>query len=83
MHYPLTDIQADFEINRLIRYQITEKRNYLHRQTDGRTDGRTDVAYDNNRFPLELSDLIAAEILIHKFNYGQLQDIKYSMLLYS
>ena len=41
MHYPLTDIQADFEINRPIRYQITAKMNYLHR--------RTDVAYDNNR----------------------------------
>ena len=32
MHYPLTDIQADFEINRLIRYQITAKRNYFHRR---------------------------------------------------
>ena len=28
MHHPLTDIQADFEINRLTRYQITAKRNY-------------------------------------------------------
>ena len=42
MHYPLTDIQADFEINRPMRYQATEKRNYLHR--------RTDVAYDNRFF---------------------------------
>ena len=46
MHYPLTDIQADFEINRLISYQITAKINYFHRRTDGRTarptDGRTD-----------------------------------------
>ena len=43
MPYPLTNIHADFEINRLIRYQTTAKRNYLHRrQTDGRTDGRTD-----------------------------------------
>ena len=64
MHYPgpLTDIQADFEINRSVRYRNTAKRNYFHRrQTDGRTDGqtdgqtagqtdgRTDVAYDNNR----------------------------------
>ena len=32
LHYPLTDIQADFEINRLIRYQITAKRNYFHRR---------------------------------------------------
>ena len=28
MHHPLTDIQVDFEINRLTRYQITAKRNY-------------------------------------------------------
>ena len=47
MHYPLTDIQADFEINRPIRNLIASKRNYFHRrqtdrQTDGRTDGRTD-----------------------------------------
>ena len=35
------DIQADFEINLLIRYQITTKRNYFHRrQTDGRIDGQ-------------------------------------------
>ena len=35
MNSPLTDIQADFEINRPIRYQITAKRNYFHRrQTD-------------------------------------------------
>ena len=39
MHFPLTDIEAYFEINRLVKYQITAKRNYLHR--------RTDVAYDN------------------------------------
>ena len=26
--HPLTDIQADFEINRLTRYQITAKRKY-------------------------------------------------------
>ena len=37
MHYPLTDIQADFGINRLFRYQITAKRNYLQRrQTDNK-----------------------------------------------
>ena len=54
MHYHLTDIQADFEINRHNRYQITAKGNYFHRrQTDrhadrqtGRpTDGRTDNRY--------------------------------------
>ena len=56
MHYPVTDIQDDFEINRPVRYQITAKIYYLHRQTgrwtDGLTDGRTDaqtyVAYNNN-----------------------------------
>ena len=33
----LTDIQADFEINRAVRYRNTAKRNYFHRrQTDGR-----------------------------------------------
>ena len=31
MHYPLTDIQADFEINWPVRYQITAKINYFHR----------------------------------------------------
>ena len=35
MQYPLTDIQSDFEINRLTRYQIIAKRNNFHRrQTD-------------------------------------------------
>ena len=43
MHYPIIDIQAEYEINRPIRYQITAKK--LFPQT---TDGRTDVAYDNN-----------------------------------
>ena len=42
MHHPLTDILADFEINRPVRYQITSKRNYFHRRTDGQTDGQTD-----------------------------------------
>ena len=50
MHYPLTDNQADFEINRPVRYQITAKKNYFHSRTDSRTDGRTDVAFDNNRY---------------------------------
>ena len=49
MHCALTDIQADFEINRHVRYRNTAKRNYFHRrQTDGQTDRRTEVAYDNN-----------------------------------
>ena len=43
MHYPLTDIQADFEINRPVRYQFIVKTIYFHRrQTDRQTDGRTD-----------------------------------------
>ena len=43
MHYPLTDIQAHFEINRPVRYQVTAKINYFHRrQADRRTDGQTD-----------------------------------------
>ena len=37
MHYPITNIQADFEINRPIRYQITVKRNY---STDDRLSGK-------------------------------------------
>ena len=41
MHHPLTDIQADFDINRSVRYQITAKRKYFHRRTDGQTDGQT------------------------------------------
>ena len=44
--YPLTDIQADFEINRHVRYQNTAKRNYFHRRTDGRTDERHDGQTD-------------------------------------
>ena len=28
MHHPLTDIQADFEMNRPTRYHIITKRNY-------------------------------------------------------
>ena len=50
MHYPLTYIQADFEINRPIRYHITAKRNYFHRlQTDGQTDGRTETDGQTDR----------------------------------
>ena len=45
MHCPLTDIQADFEINRPVRYRNTAKKNYFHRR---QTDRQTDVAYDNN-----------------------------------
>ena len=43
MHYPLTDIQADFRINRPVRQRITAKKKI---STD---DRRTDVAHDNNR----------------------------------
>ena len=37
MHYLLTDIQADFEINRSVRYRNTAKRNYFHRRQTSRT----------------------------------------------
>ena len=37
MHYPITDIQANFGINQPIRYQITAKKKII--DTDGRTDG--------------------------------------------
>ena len=63
MHYPLTDMQADFEINRPVRYRKyrewklfpqtsdgqTEGQTEGHTCADGHPDGRTDVAYDNNR----------------------------------
>ena len=35
MHHFLTDIQTDFEMNRPTKYQITAKRNYLHRRIVG------------------------------------------------
>ena len=41
MPYSISDIQADFEINRLIRYQITPKINYSHRRQTG--DRRTTI----------------------------------------
>ena len=58
MHYLLTDIEADFEINRPVRHQITVKRNYFHRrqtdnQTDRQTDRLTNVTYENNRYIFE------------------------------
>ena len=47
MHYTLTDIQDEFEIDRHVRYQIAAKRNYVHRrQTEGRTDRQTDGTTD-------------------------------------
>ena len=30
MHHTISDIQANFGINRFVRYQVTAKRNYLH-----------------------------------------------------
>ena len=45
MHHPLTDIQADFEMNQPTRYQITAKNmEYWSKivDTDGQTDRRTD-----------------------------------------
>ena len=46
MHYLLTDIQADFEINWPVRYRNTAKRNYFYRRADGRADGQTDGRTD-------------------------------------
>ena len=46
MHYPISDIQVEFENNRPIRYQITEKINCFYRR---QTDVRTDIAFVNNR----------------------------------
>ena len=43
MYHPLRNIQANFEMNRQTRYQITAKRNYWHRRTDGQTDGQTTI----------------------------------------
>ena len=40
LHHPITDIQANFGINRPIRYQITVKKK-VFTHTDGRTDGQT------------------------------------------
>ena len=48
MHCPLTDSQADFEINRPVRYRNTAKK-IFPRTTDGQTDGRTDIASDDIR----------------------------------
>ena len=39
LHHPITDIQANFGINRPIRYQITVKKK-VFTHTDGRTDRR-------------------------------------------
>ena len=46
MHYPISDIQVEFEDNRPIRYQITAKRNCFYRR---QTDVRRDIAFVNNR----------------------------------
>ena len=55
MHHPLTNIQADFEINRPLDIKVPRKKNIetdgqTDRRTDRRIDGQTDVAYDNNRY---------------------------------
>ena len=42
MHYPFTDIQVDFEINRPVRYQNTRK------EIISTDDRRTEVAYNDN-----------------------------------
>ena len=43
MHFCLTYNQADFEINRPVRYQITAKKKYFHRRTDGQTSRTTTI----------------------------------------
>ena len=78
MHYPLTDIQADFEIDWPFRYQVTAKRNYLHRrtsdgQTDGTTDGRTDVAYDNNKNFFSKKKILKTALTKLKIAYNSLR----------
>ena len=45
MHHPITDIQANFGINRPVRYQVAANEII---DTDGRTNRQTDVANDNN-----------------------------------
>ena len=42
IHYPITKFQAEFEINRPIRYEITTKKYVHRRQTNRRTDVVTD-----------------------------------------
>ena len=41
MHHPLPDIQTKFEINRLVKNQITAAIKYIPHATDGRIDGQT------------------------------------------
>ena len=48
MHYPLTDIQADFEINRPI-LDIKLPRKEIISTDDRRTNRRIGVAYDNKK----------------------------------
>ena len=45
MHHPLTDIQADFEINWLLDIKVPRKK-YWHGRTDRRTDRQTDRRID-------------------------------------
>ena len=67
MHYPITDIQADFEINRPIRYQITTKRKYFHRQQkDKQTDGQT-LNLLGRFFPKKNTNVFAKNGKLHKF----------------
>ena len=42
MHYPIPDIQTEFEINRRVKNQITVTIKYIPHATDGRIDGQTD-----------------------------------------
>ena len=71
MHYPLTDIQADFDINQPIRYQITAKRNCFDRRqtdrlTDRQTDGQTNL---QGQHPSTLIDNILTNVI--ELNYDK------------
>ena len=51
MHYPFTDIQADFEINRLLDNKLPRKESIStdDRRTDGRHDRRTDAQTEDGQ----------------------------------
>ena len=58
MHYPITDIQANFGINRPIGYQITAKKKiiYTNGRADRRTDGRQDRQTDGQTLRMTTID---------------------------
>ena len=67
MHCPLTGIQADFEINRPVRYRNTAKITYFHRrQTDRRTDGQTDIGCFSRKEKNTKNNLVVSHTKFHK-----------------